>query len=79
MNSRALQNYLHIVGIVASTCIILGAVTIGAGNFVGILIMIVGAILQRVTSEIEFRKQTGIVGEKMEILAKYLVKKMEKK
>jgi len=67
------------VGIIASVCMIFGAVTIGMGNFIGILIMVVGAILQRVTSEIEFRKQTGIVGEKMEILAKYLIKKMEKK
>ena len=78
MNSRSLQNCLHIVGVIASTFIILGAVTIGKGDMNGILIMVFGAILQRLTSEIEFQKQTNIVGEKMEKLAKYLVKKMEK-
>jgi hypothetical protein len=73
MNSRNYQNTLHLVGATSSLLTIFGAVLVGAGSYYGVILMLMGAIFTRLTSEIEFRKQTLIVGEKMRTLAKYLV------
>ena len=77
MNARSYQNILHTVGICASVLMIYGAVSVGKGESMGVILMIIGAGCQRITSEIEFHKQTKIVGERMRILAKYLMKHVE--
>lgn len=65
MHSRSYQNILHIVGILASITIISGAVLVGKGDTIyGIFIMIIGALFQRVSSEIEFQKMGALIEEK---------------
>ena len=62
--SRKYQNILHISGSIYSFLMIFGAVLIGKNNYItGILLMIIGAAMTRVTSEIEFRKQTELFKE----------------
>ena len=73
MDSRKYQNILHVVGAAGSLLTIFGAVLVGAGTWYGVILMLIGALFTRLTSEIEFRKQTLIVGEKMRTLAKYLI------
>lgn len=63
-DSRKYQNILHISGSLYSFLTILGAVLIGKNNvIIGIVIMIIGAIMTRITSEIEYRKQTQLFKE----------------
>lgn len=62
--SRNYQNILHISGALYSFLMIFGAVLIGKNNYIiGILLMIIGAVMTRITSEIEFRKQTQLFKE----------------
>ena len=62
--SRKYQNILHISGALYSFLMIFGAVLIGKNNYIiGILLMIIGAAMTRITSEIEFRKQTELFKE----------------
>ncbi len=64
MKSRQYQNLLHCIGAMSSLLTIFGAVMVGAGNILGLLLMICGAIFTRISSEIEFRKMREIVREK---------------
>ncbi len=61
--SRNYQNILHISGTLYSFLTIFGAVLIGKGNNLGIIIMIIGAAMTRITSEIEYRKQEQLFKE----------------
>lgn len=63
-NSRGYQNWLHAVGVISSVLMLYGAVIIGSGNNSGIIIMGAGAIFQRISSEIEFRKISKLIEEK---------------
>lgn len=63
-NSRGYQNWLHAVGATSSVLMLYGAVIVGSGNSLGIIIMVVGAIFQRISSEIEFRKISRLIEEK---------------
>jgi len=64
MNARNYQNALHFVGATSSFLTIFGVFMVGSGDVRGILLMIFGAILTRVSSEIEFRKMREIVRER---------------
>jgi len=64
MNSRNYQNILHFVGVTGSVLMIYGAVSVGAGDSSGIIIMFTGALFQRLSSEIEFRKISKLIEEK---------------
>jgi len=62
--SRKYQNILHISGGLYSFLTIFGAVLIGKDNYlIGIILMTIGATMTRITSEIEFRKQTQLFKE----------------
>jgi len=63
--SRKYQNILHVSGGLYSFLTILGAVLIGGRENIvlGIILMASGAAMTRVTSEIEFRKQTQLFRE----------------
>ncbi len=64
--SRGWQNIIHILGLTYSILTISGAVLIGSQNYmVGIVLMIIGAIATRMTSEVEFRKQQSLFDEKI--------------
>ncbi len=63
MNSRSYQNILHFVGATSSFLTIFGVFVVGSGNMLGIVIMLMGAIFTRISSEIEFRKMREIVRE----------------
>ena len=63
--SRRYQNVLHISGTLYSFLTILGAVLIGGKENIslGIVLMVTGAAMTRVTSEIEYRKQEQLFRE----------------
>ena len=63
--SRRYQNILHISGTLYSFLTILGAVLIGGKENIslGITLMLTGAAMTRVTSEIEYRKQEQLFRE----------------
>ncbi len=61
--SRNYQNILHISGGIYSFFTILGAVLIGKDNILGVPLMIIGAVMTRITSEIEYRKQEQLLNE----------------
>lgn len=62
--SRSYQNILHISGVLYSFLTILGAILIGKNEYIsGTILMIIGAAMTRMTSEIEFRKQTQLLKE----------------
>ena len=63
MDSRQYQNILHLVGATSSFLTIFGVFVMGAGNMWGVVLMIIGAIFTRISSEIEFRKMREIVRE----------------
>ena len=63
-NSRGYQNWLHVVGATSSVLILYGAIIVGSGNSLGVIIMIAGAVFQRISSEIEFRKIKKLIEEK---------------
>lgn len=63
MDSRGYQNSLHVIGATSSLLTILGAVVVGSGNLWGVVLMFVGAIFTRMSSEIEFRKMKMIIKE----------------
>ncbi len=64
MDARKYQNALHFVGATSSFLTICGVFMLGSGNVYGLIVMIMGAILTRISSEIEFRKMREIVREK---------------
>jgi len=64
MDARKYQNLLHTVGICASVLMIYGAVSVGRGDSMGIILMIIGAIFQRISSEIEFHKMSELITER---------------
>ena len=62
--SRKYQNILHISGSLYSILTILGALLIGKENYtLGLFLMAAGAIFIRITSEIEYQKQTQLFRE----------------
>lgn len=62
--SRKYQSYLHISGILYSFLTIFGAILVGKNNYtIGITIMVIGAILARISSELEYRKQSQLFKE----------------
>ena len=63
-NSRGYQNWLHVVGATSSVLMLYGAIIVGSGNSLGVIIMIAGAVFQRISSEIEFRKIKKLIEEK---------------
>lgn len=65
MNSRLLQNILHIVGIVSSSLTVIGAVYVGKGSYWGIILMVFSALVLRISSEIEYMKVSSLMSEKL--------------
>lgn len=62
--SRKYQNMLHTSGSIYALLTIIGAVLIGKDHtLIGIILMITGAAMTRVTSEIEYRKQIQLFKE----------------
>ncbi len=62
--SRTYQNILHISGVLYSFLTIFGAILVGKNEYIsGTILMIIGAAMTRITSEVEFRKQTQLLKE----------------
>lgn len=62
--SRGWQNILHICGIINSVLTVIGAVLIGSQKYsIGIIMMIIAAIVLRITSEVDYKKWRELIKE----------------
>lgn len=62
--SRGWQNIIHVCGVINSVLTVFGAVLIGSQNYgVGVAMMVVGAVVLRITSEVDYHKWRELIKE----------------
>lgn len=61
--SRQYQNLIHTFGSMVTVLTVTGVMLIGKDKFIGVIILVVGGILTRFLSEIEYIKQEELFKE----------------